>query len=67
MPGALINKTVRVFHATVDAPVRIEPLEHAGYAWLPTDDARWLQHELHDNPTFVGALRAWRHFCLRKG
>jgi 8-oxo-dGTP pyrophosphatase MutT (NUDIX family) len=66
VPGALVNKTVRVFHATVASPVRIEPLEHAGYAWLPTDDARWVQHELHDNPTFVGALRAWRHFCQRQ-
>ena len=64
--GALLNKTVRVFHAEIDGPVVVVPHEHAGYAWLDATDLRAAQHEVHDNPSFAGALRAWRHHLQRQ-
>lgn len=66
IPGALVNKTVRVFHAEIDGPVVVVPHEHAGYAWLNASDLRAAQHDVHDNPTFAGALRAWRHHLQRQ-
>ena len=64
--GALGNKTVRVYHAETTGPVVIEPHEHAGYAWIDATDLRAAQHEVHDNPTFAGSLRAWRHHLQRQ-
>ncbi len=66
VPGALVNKTVRVFHAEISGPVVVVPHEHAGYAWLQATDLRAAQHEVHDNPTFAGALRGWRHHLQRQ-
>ena len=55
-----VMKTVRLFLGEVDGPIIITVSDHIDYAWLRTDDAAALDRDIGDNPTFLGALRAWR-------
>ena len=57
--GDAVKKTVRVFHGVVDGPVAVALEAHADYAWVPADADP--EKALHDNPTFLGAVRAWIH------
>lgn len=59
--GLPVKKTVRLFLGEVDGPARVMVSDHSDYAWLRLDhDDAALERELKDNPTFLGALRAWR-------
>ena len=55
--GEVVQKTVRVFHGVVDGPVSVSLEGHTDYAWIPMSHDH--EAELHDNPTFLGALNAW--------
>jgi bis(5'-nucleosidyl)-tetraphosphatase len=55
-----VMKTVRLFLGEVDGPIIVTVSDHIDYAWLRTDDDAALEREIGDNPTFLGALRAWR-------
>lgn len=56
--GEAVHKTVRVFHGVVDGPIMVKVTDHADYAWIPIDHDH--HAALRDNPTFLGALRAWQ-------
>jgi len=55
-----VMKTVRLFLGEVDGPIIVTVTDHSDYAWLRTDDDAALDRDVGDNPTFLGALRAWR-------
>jgi 8-oxo-dGTP pyrophosphatase MutT (NUDIX family) len=55
-----VMKTVRLFLGEVDGPIIVTVSDHIDYAWLRTDDDVALDRDIGDNPTFLGALRAWR-------
>lgn len=57
--GEPVMKTVRVFHAVVDGPVTVALEAHADYAWLPWPLDASGERIAQDNPTMLGALRAW--------
>ena len=57
--GDPVEKTVRVFHGVVDGPCAVVLDGHADYAWVPWGPLSTLQAQLHDNPTLLGAVRAW--------
>lgn len=59
--GLPVIKTVRLFLGEIDGPARVMVSDHGDYAWLRLDhDDAALEGALKDNPTFLGALRAWR-------
>ncbi len=61
--GDAVKKTVRVFHGVVDGPVVVDVSDHADYAWVPVREPepplRGHEHTFRENPTILGALRAW--------
>ena len=59
--GLPVIKTVRLFLGEVDGPAKVTVSDHGDYAWLRLDDDdEALEQDLLGNPTFLGALRAWR-------
>ena len=61
--GEAVTKTVRVFHGVVDGPVVVVVTDHVDYAWIPLEPAPPLRahdHTFRDNPTILGAVRAWQ-------
>ncbi|MDP2340946.1 MAG: NUDIX domain-containing protein [Deltaproteobacteria bacterium] len=61
--GEGVQKTVRVFHGVVAGPVVVDVSDHADYAWVPVlEPLRGHDHTFRDNPTILGALRAWDLF-----
>jgi tRNA nucleotidyltransferase (CCA-adding enzyme) len=66
--GEAVHKTVRVFHGVVVGPVVVDVSDHADYAWVPVlEPLRGHDHTFRDNPTILGALRAWAVFPLEAG
>jgi 8-oxo-dGTP pyrophosphatase MutT (NUDIX family) len=62
--GEPVAKTVCLFHGVTLGPVSVVLESHKAYAWLPWTSLSMLERELHENPTLLGALRAWSERIL---